>query len=99
MDKTSQQLLRLESVITNEKSIIKLGTQAGLFKKATRVANHRRKEATHRLELNIVTNVLSWVNNRRGGWEHQFASNQQANEWWQNMVLQRAAKPIEEGAQ
>lgn len=93
MDKNNFELLaRLEAVLTNEKSIITQQTigQTGLTKKAERLIKNKRTEKTHLLELDLVTHKLTWRNMRGKQWQHAFTSHEQANAWWQNIILPRA---------
>lgn len=83
-------LFRLESVIISEKTIISEVATVSDIKTATRMSNNKRKEKTHRIELNTTTNVLQWENNRGGGWEHVFPNADTAKEWWATMILSRA---------
>lgn len=85
-------LSRLESVITSEKTIISEVANISDIKTATRLANNKRKEKTHRIELNTTTNVMQWENNRGGGWEHVFPNADTAKEWWSTMILSRVTE-------
>ena len=87
--KGSGALLRLESVIVNEKSIINniMQDDTGI-KIVNRVANHKKKEKTHTITL--IGKKLSWENRAGQGWDYEFENADLANEWWNNLIAPRS---------
>jgi hypothetical protein len=87
--KGSGALLRLESVIVNEKSIINniMQNDAGV-KAVSRIANHKKKEKTHTITL--AGKKLSWENRSGQGWHYEFESTDTANEWWNKLISPRS---------
>lgn len=93
--KKNTALITLESALISEKTVIKItkDTRPEILL-AVRIVAHKRKEITHYIHLNTSNNVLAWANNKRSSWEHQFADAQQANDWWQRMIVARTKQIV-----
>lgn len=88
MKQKTSALARFEATITNEKTkfVIQNSTEA------YRTTDGTSRRKTHNLRLDIDAGTLWWENESSKEFTHQFESPGAAQQWWNNMVLSRAAK-------
>lgn len=93
--KKANELATLESVITKPQTefITQPDDEYDNMIAIRVTSRENRLDKTHTLKLNKRSANLYWHNHRGKHFGHQFNSIEQANEWWNRMIMPRVKQP------